>query len=144
MTNIFAALDYTEERRVNFAAFQFEGVARVLLDVIKEKWERAQTLWIWKNFVREFNEKFLSSLIQEKREDKFIKLRQGVSSMAEYEEKFTKLSNFAPELVINEWKKIRHFVQGFNVKIQEGLAAAQISTFTEPLAKVQRVESARL
>ena len=28
MTNIFAALDYTEDRRVNFAAFQFEGVAR--------------------------------------------------------------------------------------------------------------------
>ena len=27
-TNIFAALHYTEERRVNFAAFQFERVAR--------------------------------------------------------------------------------------------------------------------
>ena len=25
MTNIFAALDYTEKRRVNFATFQFEG-----------------------------------------------------------------------------------------------------------------------
>ena len=29
MTNIFTALDYIEERRVNFPAFQFEGVASV-------------------------------------------------------------------------------------------------------------------
>ncbi|XP_071933189.1 uncharacterized protein [Coffea arabica] len=32
MTNIFSALDYTEDRRVNFVAFQFEGV-------IKGKWD---------------------------------------------------------------------------------------------------------
>ena len=41
MTNIFAALDYTEDRRVNFAVFQFEGVARAWWDMIKGKWERA-------------------------------------------------------------------------------------------------------
>ncbi|XP_027158207.1 uncharacterized protein LOC113759830 [Coffea eugenioides] len=66
MTNIFVALDYSEDRRVNFAAFQFEG------------------------------------------------------------------------------KRIRRFVQGLNVEIQEGLVAAQISTFTEALEKAQRVECARL
>nr|XP_027083648.1 uncharacterized protein LOC113705945 [Coffea arabica] len=76
MTNIFAALNYTEERRVNFATFQFEGVARAWWDVIRRKWERAQTPWIWKNFTREFNEKFLPPLVQEKREGGFIKLRQ--------------------------------------------------------------------
>ena len=76
MINIFAALDYTEERRVNFVVFQFEGVARAWWDVIRKKWERAQTPWTWENFTREFNEKFLPPLIQEKREDEFIKLRQ--------------------------------------------------------------------
>ena len=43
MTNIFAALDYTEERRVSFAAFQFEGVARAWWDFIRGKWEKTQT-----------------------------------------------------------------------------------------------------
>nr|XP_027121551.1 uncharacterized protein LOC113738509 [Coffea arabica] len=47
------------------------------------KWERAQTSWTWKNFLREFNEKFLPPLIQEKREDEFIKLRQGTLRVAE-------------------------------------------------------------
>nr|XP_027066234.1 uncharacterized protein LOC113692084 [Coffea arabica] len=144
MTNIFAALDYTEERKVNFATFQFEGVARTWWDVIRGKWERALTPWTWENFTREFNEKFLPPLIQEKREDEFIKLRQGTFSVAEYEGKFIKLSKYAPELVTKERKIIRRFVQGFNVEIQEGLAVAQIYTFTEALEKAQRVESARL
>ena len=43
-----------------------------------------------------------------------------------------------------ERKTIRRFVQGLNVKIQEGLAAAQISTFTESLEKAQRVESVKV
>ena len=41
MANIFATLDYTEERRVNFAAFLFEGVARAWWDMIRGKWKRA-------------------------------------------------------------------------------------------------------
>ncbi|XP_027156937.1 uncharacterized protein LOC113758127 [Coffea eugenioides] len=144
MTNIFAALDYTEDRRVNFVAFQFERVARAWWDMIRGKWERAQTLWTWENFTRKFNEKFLPPLIHEKREDEFIKLKQETLSVAEYEGKFTKLSKYVPGLVINERRRIRQFVQGLNVEIQEGLAAAQIFTFTEALEKAQRVESARM
>ena len=43
-----------------------------------------------------------------------------------------------------ERKRIRRFVQGLNVKIQEGLAVAQISTFTEGLENAQRVESVKV
>ena len=50
------------------------------------------------NFVREFNEKYLPSIVQEKREDDFIKLRQGTLSVSEYETQFTKLSKFAPRI----------------------------------------------
>nr|XP_027075958.1 uncharacterized protein LOC113699809 [Coffea arabica] len=75
MTNIFAALDYAEERQVTFAVFQFKGAARAWWDMIREKWERAQTPWIWENLLGEFNEKFLPPLVQEKREDEFIKVK---------------------------------------------------------------------
>nr|XP_027062893.1 uncharacterized protein LOC113689301 [Coffea arabica] len=80
---------------------------------------------------------------QEKREDDFIKLKQGLLSVAEYKERFTKLSKFAPELVVTERKRIRRFIQGLNVEIQESLAAAQITTFTDALDKPQRVENAK-
>ncbi|XP_071901033.1 uncharacterized protein [Coffea arabica] len=79
----------------------------------------------------------------EKREDEFIKLRQGTSSVAEYETQFTRLSKFAPELVVSEQKRIRRFIQGLNVEIQKDLTAAQIDTFKDALEKAQRVEQAR-
>ena len=143
MVDIFAALDYTEERQVNFAVFQFEGAARSWWNVVSAKWEREQIPWTWVNFEREFNVKFLPPIIQEKREDDFIKLKQGLLSVAEYEERFTKLFKFAPELVLTERKRIRRFIQGLNVEIQESLAAAQITTFTDALDKAQRVDNVK-
>ena len=143
MVKIFATLDYAEERQVNFTIFQFEGMACSWWNVVSAKWEREQTLWTWANFEREFNVKFLPSMIQEKREDDFIKLKQGLLSVVEYEEQFTKLFKFFPELVITERKRIRRFIQELNVEIQESLAAAQIATFTDALDKAQRVENAK-
>nr|XP_027083485.1 uncharacterized protein LOC113705774 [Coffea arabica] len=143
MVEIFAALDYAEDSQVNFAIFQFEGAARSWWNVVRAKWEREQTPWTWAKFEREFNAKFLLPKIQEKREDDFIKLKQGLLSVAEYEKRFTKLSKFVPELVITEHKRIKRFIQELNVKIQEFLAAAQITIFTDALDKVQRVENAK-
>ncbi|XP_027150333.1 uncharacterized protein LOC113750571 [Coffea eugenioides] len=144
MINIFTVLNYTEERQVNFAVFQFEGLARAWWNVIRAKWERERTTWTWANFIREFNEKYLPPIVQEKREDDFIRLRQGALSISEYETQFTKLSKFGPELVATEQRRVRQFVQGLNVEIQEALAVAQINTFTEVLEKVQRIEIARV
>nr|XP_027067809.1 uncharacterized protein LOC113693473 [Coffea arabica] len=124
MINIFATLNYTEERQVQFAIFQFEGLSRAWRNVVRAKWEREGTAWTWLNFVREFNEKYLPPRVQEKREDDFIKLRQGTLSVSEYETQFTKLSKFAPELIVTEQRRVRRFVQGLNVKIQEAFAAA--------------------
>ncbi|XP_071905705.1 uncharacterized protein [Coffea arabica] len=61
----------------------------------------------------------------------------------QYETQFTRLSKFAPELVVSEQKRIRRFVQRLNVEIQKDLDAAQIDTFKDALEKAQRVEQAR-
>ncbi|XP_071925916.1 uncharacterized protein [Coffea arabica] len=114
---------------------EFEGPARAWWNVVRAKWERDGTAWTWLNFVREFNEKYLPPIVQEKREDDFINLRQGTLSVSEYETQFTKLSKFAPELIAMEQRRVRRFVQGLNVEIQEALVAAQINTFTEVLKK---------
>ncbi|XP_027156451.1 uncharacterized protein LOC113758447 [Coffea eugenioides] len=64
-------------------------------------------------------------------------------SVAEYEVQFTKLSRFAPELIATEQRRVRRFVQGLNVEIQEGLAAVRIDTFADAIKRAQRVEVAR-
>ena len=91
MINIFAALNYTEERQVNFVVFQVKGPARAWWNVIRVKWERERTIWTWLNFVREFNEKYLPPIVQEKRKDDFIRLRQGGLSVSEYETQFIQI-----------------------------------------------------
>ncbi|XP_027177965.1 uncharacterized protein LOC113777119 [Coffea eugenioides] len=143
ITEIFAALNYTEERKVTFATFQFEGAARSWWNLMRVHWETNHTPRTWMNFTREFNAKFLPPLIQEKREDDFIRCKQGAMSVAEYEIQFTKLSRFAPELIATEQRRVRRFVQGLNVELQESLAAVRIDTFTDAVERAQRVEVAR-
>ncbi|XP_071902691.1 uncharacterized protein [Coffea arabica] len=45
MINIFAALNYAEDRQVQFATFQFESPARAWWNVVRAKWEREETAW---------------------------------------------------------------------------------------------------
>ena len=94
--------------------------------------------------MREFNAKYFPPLVQEKKEDEFIRLRQGTQIVTEYESQFIRLSKFAPELIVIEQRRVRRFIQGLNVKIQKDLAVAQINTFSEAMEKVLRVENARL
>ncbi|XP_027150328.1 uncharacterized protein LOC113750566 [Coffea eugenioides] len=76
--------------------------------------------------------------IQEKKEDEFIRLRQGTQTIAEYEIQFTRLSKFSPELIVTEQQRIRRFVQGLNVEIQKDLAVAQLNAFSDAVEKAQR------
>nr|XP_027082238.1 uncharacterized protein LOC113704544 [Coffea arabica] len=144
MIDIFSVLHYSEERQVTFAVFQLEGAARSWWNIIRTKWEREQTPRTWVNFVREFNAKYFLPLVQEKKEDEFIRLRQGTQSVAEYESQFTRLSKFAPELILTEQRRARRFLQGLNVEIQKDLAVAQITTFSDVVEKALRSENARL
>ncbi|XP_027060732.1 uncharacterized protein [Coffea arabica] len=143
MLDIFAALGYPKERQIAFAVFQYEGTARAWWNVIRAKWDREQTPWTWVNFTREFNYKYLRPLVLERREDEFIRLRQGIMSVAEYATQFTKLFHFAPESVLTDQRRIRRFIQGLNVEFQEALAVAQLETYSQAIEKAQRIESTK-
>ena len=108
------------------------------------KWEREQIPRTWVNFMREFNAKYFSPLIQEKKEDEFIRFRQGAQTVAEYESQFSRLSKFTPELIVTEHRRLRRFVPGLNIEIQKDLAVAQTNTFRDAVAKVLLVENARM
>ncbi|XP_071933823.1 uncharacterized protein [Coffea arabica] len=144
MIDIFAALHYTEDRQLTFAVFQLERATCSWWNVIRMKWEREQTLRTCVNFMKEFNAKYFPPLIQKKKKDEFIRVRQGAQTVAEYESQFTRLSKFAPELIVTEQRRIRRFVEEMNVEIQKDLAVAQINTFSDVVEKVQQVESTRL
>ncbi|KND54584.1 hypothetical protein BSCH_02406 [Candidatus Paraburkholderia schumanniana] len=140
---IFAALEYTEERQVLFAVFQFDGPARAWWNMVQAKWEREVIPRTWENFVREFNSKFIPPIVQERRVEAFIRCRQGVQSVADYETQFTKLSRYAPVFVGTDQMRIQRFIQGLNVELQESLAAVPATTYGEAVERALRVESAK-
>ncbi|KND54549.1 hypothetical protein BSCH_02420 [Candidatus Paraburkholderia schumanniana] len=97
----------------------------------------------WENFIREFKNKFIPPIVQERREAAFIHCRQGLQSVAEYETQFTKLSRYAPMFVGTEQLRIRRFIQGLNVELQESLVALPIETYGDAVEKALRVEGAK-
>ncbi|XP_027067871.1 uncharacterized protein [Coffea arabica] len=143
MIDIFTALHYTEERHVTFAIFQLEGATCSWWNVIRMKWDREQTPRTWVNFMREFNAKCFPPPVQEQKGNGFIRLRQGAQTVAEHESHFTRLSKFAPELIVTEQRRIQQFILRLNVEIQKDLAVAQINTFSDAIEKALRVENAR-
>ena len=81
LEDIYAALKYTEEWKVKFAVFQLEGSARDWWRIIDQKWDLEETLRTWENFKSEFKSKFISILVQEKKEEVFINLKQENMTM---------------------------------------------------------------
>ena len=63
--------------------------------------------------------------------------------MTEYEEKFTRLSKYAPEMVNTEVKRMRRFQQGLIVEIQDALVIARVETYAEKVEMAQRIEDSK-
>ena len=56
----------------------------------------------WDYFVTEFNMKYVTDDYKESKWKKFLTLRQGKMTVAEYEKEFSRLSKYAPESVLTE------------------------------------------
>nr|XP_027088646.1 uncharacterized protein LOC113709996 [Coffea arabica] len=156
MLDIFASLGYSEERQIAFAVFQFEGAARAWWNVIQAKWDREQTPWTCANFTREFNEKYLPPLVQERLSLEFHRIREMAHLVGMYKEiemlrNKVEVQKRLAEYWEERWKheyseKIELLHENIGLKRQcegilaETLARPQINTFTEVQEKSQRLE----
>ena len=61
----------------------------------------------WKNFRREFNQKFYSSLFRDQKMKGFLDLTQENKSVVKYEVAFTELSRYAAPLVRRDTRSFR-------------------------------------
>ena len=60
--------------------------------------------------------------------------------MVEYEEQFTVLSRFAPELVCAEDTKCRQFEQGLNLSIRSRMFAFELTRYAELVNKAKIIQ----
>ena len=90
--------------------------------------------------MEEFRKTFIPLIIRERKEEKFIYLKQKILTVTQYKIQFTKLSRYVPEMVNTEEKRKKHFLQGLKVEIQDALVTTNVDTYAELVELTQRVE----
>ncbi|KAK2995849.1 hypothetical protein RJ640_015809 [Escallonia rubra] len=97
--------------------------------LLSMKWKRKRVPSTWENFKREFTNKYVPRVTQERREVNFIKFEQRNMSVSVYESQFTDLARFCPHLVDTEERKARKFVKGLNKDLRDKLIPLQLQTY---------------
>ena len=77
----------------------------------------------WDYFVIEFNTKYVTDDYKESKWKKFLNLRQGKMTVAEYEKEFSCLSKYAPESILTEKFRCGQFEEGLHESIKRYLTA---------------------
>ena len=77
-------------------------------------------LFGWEEFKVAFLDRFFPLELREAKVQEFINLRQGSMSVREYSLKFTKLSKYAPSLVVDPRVKMSMFMSGVSTLVIHG------------------------
>ena len=93
----------TDEQKLSLATFMLRGEARNWWEAMR----RMTSGPTFVRFVKIFNEQYFPLVYRYQKEQDFISLKQGKMIVTEYEEQFTTLSRFAPDLVMTEGAKCR-------------------------------------
>ncbi|XP_063946164.1 uncharacterized protein LOC108194850 [Daucus carota subsp. sativus] len=135
----FEIVGVEEEKKTIFAAFMLKGEANYWWEA--KRVLEGSSIISWARFTELFLEKYFPKHLENQMELKFLELKQGNMSVAEYEAKFTELSRFVPHQVDTDEKKARRFQQGLKPWIQNRVAVLEITSYATLIHKACIVES---
>ena len=127
MTKVFDGLGVAEDLKVGLATYLFDGEA----DHWWESVERMRDIiaLTWGEFDQIFQDKYFSESVRDGIKADFLALRQGSTTMVEYERRFTELSRYAMEFISTEANRAKRFEQGLKLAIREKLVALKIRDY---------------
>ncbi|KAL3727556.1 hypothetical protein ACJRO7_032313 [Eucalyptus globulus] len=136
----FALLMCTEIEKVVLATYQLQRI-------VSTSWRTTQGAIFpecvtpeWNAFVEVFNGKYFSKTAREMKMTEFQRLRQGSMTVDQYEAKFAKLSQYAPELVKNPVNRDRRFRDGLRPKLRSPLILLILRNYNDLYEWVQMIE----
>ena len=97
----------------------------------------------WEFFIAEFRKQFVGRFYLSNMRKKFHNLKQRQMSVTEYQREFTRLSKYAPEMLVTKEEKCRKFEDGLNDYIQAyvtGFDRDDFSKFVTCALNVERVK----
>ena len=108
--NILDLMGVDRVRRQKLAAFSLKGGA--------SKWYKAYfveeecSTFTWDEFIRRFDQQFISYAARARKEAELLNLEQGDLSVAAYKSRFVSLCNFTDNMFQTEERKARMFTRG--------------------------------
>jgi hypothetical protein len=100
----FRVMASTNEQKVRLATHMVAEEAEHWWENARQRLEGVGTMITWEIFREEFFVKCFPADVRNKKEIKFLELKQGSTTMAEYEAKFEELSRFCPYINATEAK----------------------------------------
>ena len=132
---LFEVFPCSEANKVLLATFTLQEEARRWWMLIRDE----TIVLTWAQFKESFFEKYFPQCVRDRKVTEFEQLKQGTTSVAEYETKFTELARYAPHMVDTEYKKTRKFEGGLNVAILDRINVLKLPTFVGVLDRAWKL-----
>ena len=94
----------------------------------------------WEFFLNEFKKHYVGRIYLSNMRREFHNLKQRQMSVTEYQREFTRLSRYAPEILVNEEEKCRRFEDGLNDHIRAHVTAFFHEDFSKIVTCALNVE----
>jgi len=120
-------VDGVQQQRL--AAFSLKGDANQWYKHCFSEEERSTVAW--DEFIRRFDQQFISSTARPGKEAELLALEQGDLSVAAYTDRFVSLCNFTGNIFQTEERKVRMFQRGLRPQIRSFLASQSFCTLRE-------------
>ena len=121
---MFEILPCTDEQKVVYATFTFEGTALVWWRLKKS----LEPLWLWPRFLEMFNIKYFPETVRDQKTTKFLNFMEKDMTVVTYNAKFIELSSYTPHIMSMESCKARKFEAGLRWNIHNKVDIQRLTT----------------
>ncbi|KAK1274109.1 hypothetical protein QJS04_geneDACA010731 [Acorus gramineus] len=137
---IFSTMLCTDRQRVSLATFMLKGSAADWWATRVVDIPEGVEQLLWAGFRRYFLEEYFPFSTRQIVMQEFERLTQGSMSVADYSTRFTRLSRFAPALVMDEEARCRRFELGLCSAIRVHVSSQAFSRFSDLVSRAKTVE----
>ncbi|PRQ50221.1 putative retrotransposon gag domain-containing protein [Rosa chinensis] len=140
MEKVFTQIHCPEDRKVGLAVDFLDGVAFDWWAFTSRDLENDGPI-TWEQFKEHFTERYYGTAIRDRMKYEFLHLQKGDMTVTEFEQRFTQLAQFVPDLVATERERIYRFVDGLGGKYCEQLTGVPFSDYAEVVNAALRLET---
>ncbi|XP_047342756.1 uncharacterized protein LOC124946233 [Impatiens glandulifera] len=138
METIFTFMQCSNSDQVKCASFMFKDDARIWWQGAKSTLDLDAATW--EEFNAVFYGKYFTLSTRNKLARKFLEIRLGDASIANYVKKFERGKYFAPMITGNADLELNHFLEGLNATIRRDVRISNASSLRETIEKALMAE----